>query len=80
MNNLFGCWAMSEYRPYKGFKWLKNIEKFDIMSRSEKSPTGYFCEVDLEYPDELLNYIMIFHYLKNVLFLMIRCQSIVKKS
>ena len=25
MNNLYG-WAMSGYLPYKGFKWLKNIE------------------------------------------------------
>ena len=28
MNNLFG-WAMNEYLPYKGFKCLKNIDKFD---------------------------------------------------
>ena len=28
MNNLYG-WAMNEYLPYKGFKWLKNIDKFD---------------------------------------------------
>ena len=52
MNNLYG-WAMSEYLPYEGFKWLKNIDKFDIMSISDKSPIGYFLEVDLEYPDQL---------------------------
>ena len=52
MNNLYGS-AMSEYLPYKGFKWLKNIDKFDIMSISDKSPIGYFLEVDLEYPEEL---------------------------
>ena len=52
MNNLYG-WAMSEYLPYEGFKWLKNIDKFDIMSISVKSPIGYFLEVDLEYPDQL---------------------------
>ena len=52
MNNLYG-WAMSEYLPYKGFKWLKNIDKFDIMSINDKSSIGYFLEVDLEYPDEL---------------------------
>ena len=44
---------MSEYFPYEGFKWLKNIDEFDVMSISEKSPIGYFLEVDLEYPDEL---------------------------
>ena len=44
---------MSEYLPYGGFKWLKNVDEFDVMSVSEKSPTGYFLEVDLEYSDEL---------------------------
>ena len=34
MNNLY-AWAMNEYLPYGGFKWLKNIDKFDIMSISE---------------------------------------------
>ena len=44
---------MSEYLHYEGFKWLKNIDGFDVMSISEKSPIGYFLEVDLEYPDKL---------------------------
>ena len=51
-NNLYG-WAMNEYLPYEGFKWLKNIDKFDIMSINDKGPIGYFLKVDLEYPDEL---------------------------
>ena len=52
INNLYG-WAMSEYLPYAGFKWLKNVDEFDMMSIIEKSLTGYFLEVDVEYPDEL---------------------------
>ena len=52
MNNLYGR-AMSEYLPYGGFKCLKNIDGFDVNSVSEKSPIGYFLEVDFEYPDEL---------------------------
>ena len=52
MNNLYG-WAMSEYLPYGEFKWLNNVNGFDVNSISEKSPIGYFLEVDLEYPDEL---------------------------
>ena len=28
MNNLY-VWAMSGYRPYGGFKWLKNVDGFD---------------------------------------------------
>ena len=52
MNNLQG-WAMSSYLPYGGFKWLKNVNKFDVNSISEKSLIGYIFEVDLGYPDEL---------------------------
>ena len=52
MNNLYG-WAMSGYLSYGGFKWLKNVDGFDVNSISEKSPIGYILEVDLEYPDGL---------------------------
>ena len=52
MNNLYG-WAMSEYLPYSGFKWLKNVDEFDVNLISEKSPIQYIFEVDLKYPDEL---------------------------
>ena len=52
MNNLYG-WAMSEYLSYKGLKWLKNIDKFHLMSVNYKSPTEYFLEVDLKHPNEL---------------------------
>ena len=36
---------MSGYLPYGGFKWLKNIDGFDVNLISENSP--------IEYPDEL---------------------------
>ena len=55
-NNLYGWaygWTMSGYLPYGGFKWLKNVDNFDVNSISEKSPIGYILKVDLEYPDEL---------------------------
>ena len=32
---------------------LKNIDKFDVNSISEKSSIGYILKVHLEYPDEL---------------------------
>ena len=51
-NNLCG-WSMSEYLPYGEFEWLKNVDKFDVMSINEKSEIGYFLEVDLTYLDEL---------------------------
>ena len=52
MNNFYGC-AMSEYLPYGGFKWLKNIDEFDVMSVNEEGPIEYFLEFDLEFSDKL---------------------------
>ena len=52
MNNLYG-WVTNGSLPYGGFKWLKNVDGFDVNSVSEKSPIGYFLDVDLEYPDKL---------------------------
>ena len=57
MTNLYD-WAMNEYLPYWRFEWLENIDKFHVMSIKEcnfidKSPIGYFLEVDLEYPEKL---------------------------
>ena len=56
--NLYGC-GLSGYLSYGKFKWLKNVDGFNVNSITEKSPTGYFLEVDLEYPGEsheLYNY------------------------
>ena len=39
MNNLYG-WGLRGYLPYGGFKWLKNVDGFNINSISEKSPIG----------------------------------------
>ena len=56
-SNLNG-WATSQYLPYGRFKCLnqKEIDKFDVNSVEESSSNGYILEVDLEYPDKLLNY------------------------
>ena len=44
---------MSQYLPYGGSQWLKNVDKFDVSSICENSSIGHVLEVDLEYPDEL---------------------------
>ena len=49
---LYG-WTMSSYLPYDEFKWLEDVDNFDVNSISENSPTGYILEVDLEYANEL---------------------------
>ena len=52
MNNLYG-WGMSDYLPYGGFKWLKNVDGFDVTLIGKKSQRWYNLKVDLEYPVEL---------------------------
>ena len=52
MNNLYG-WAMSEYLPYGGFNWLKNVDGFDVMSISEKIQQDIFSKLTLNI---LMNY------------------------
>ena len=79
MNNFYG-WGLSEYLPYGGFKWLKNVDGFDVMSISEKSPIGFFSKLILNILINYVNCTMIIHYLqKNLLFLVIFCQNTVKK-
>ena len=53
-NNLYG-WAMSQYLPTGGFKWLteNQINKINLAQYNENSNKGLILEVDLEYPKEL---------------------------
>ena len=54
MNNLYGH-AMSQYLPYGGFKWVKNIDKYKqkLTNIKSNSSIGNILEVDLEHPQEL---------------------------
>ena len=73
MNNLYG-WAMSEYLPYEGFKWLENVDEFNVMSINEKCLIGYLLEVDLEYSNKLQELHNDYPPApKNLLFLVICC-------
>ena len=53
-NNLYG-WAMSQYLPTSGFRWMtqKQIDKIDLTKYKEDSDKGIILEVDLEYPRKL---------------------------
>ena len=53
-NNLYG-WAMSQYLPTGGFRWMtqKQIDKIDLTKYEEDSRKGLILEVDLEYLEEL---------------------------
>ena len=54
-NNLYR-WAMSQKLVVDGFKWVKDLSKFNgsfIKSYNENSEKGYILEVDFEYPKNL---------------------------
>ena len=53
-NNLYG-WAMIQPLPTGGFQWLtdQEITNLNVMEVADDAETGYFLEVDLEYPEEL---------------------------
>ena len=53
-NNFYG-WAMSQYLPTGGFRWLteKEINKIDLAKYKEDGKKGVILEVDLKYPQEL---------------------------
>ena len=53
-NNLYG-WAMSQYLPTGGFKWMteKQVDNIDLAKYKEDSNKGLILEVDLAYPEEL---------------------------
>ena len=50
---MVGQWVVIFLMAGGRFKWLKNVDGFDVNSISEKSPAGVIFEVDLEYPDEI---------------------------
>ena len=49
---------MSQKLPINSFKWVKDISKFDesfTKSYNEARDKGYFLQVDVQYPENLLN-------------------------
>ena len=63
-NNLYG-WAMSQKLPVNGFKWVEKLSRSNerfIKNYDENSDTGYFLEVDIDYPKYYLIFIKIYHF------------------
>ena len=49
-------WAMSQKLLLVGFEWVEETSKFNdnfIKSYNEDTNTGYFLEVNVQYPEEL---------------------------
>ena len=56
-NNLYR-WTMSQKIPINGFKWVEKLSRFKerfIKNYNESSDTGYFLEVDIDYPKKSFN-------------------------
>ena len=56
VNTLYG-WAMSQKLPVNKFEWIEDIYQFNedfIKNYNEDSDEGYFLEVDVQYPEKLL--------------------------
>ena len=53
-NNLYG-WAISQYLPTGGFKWMteKQIDKLNLAKYTIDITKGLILELDLEYPEKL---------------------------
>ena len=60
MNNLCG-WKMSEYLPNEGFKWLKNVDGFDVTAIGKKVRQGIFLKLILNILMNYVYYRMIIH-------------------
>ena len=57
--------GMSQKMPVHAFKGIKNVINFDedFMNNFDgNSDKGYILEVDVEYPKDLLNLLMIFQF------------------
>ena len=49
---------MSQILPINGFKWVEDLSEFNesfIKNYDENHDRGYFLEVNVEYPENLVN-------------------------
>ena len=64
VNNLHG-WAMSQKLSVNNFEWINNTSKFNedfIKNYNEESEKEYFLEVDVQYLEKYINFIMIYYF------------------
>ena len=64
VNNLNG-WAMPQKLPVNKFEWIEDTSQFNedfIKNCNEGSDKGYFLKVDVHYPENYMNFIMICYF------------------
>ena len=57
--------GQSQKLPVSSFKLFEDLSEFDkgfIKSDNEKSKNGYFLKVDVQYPKQLHESIIIYHF------------------
>ena len=56
---------MSQKLPENGFEWVKDLSQFNesfIRNYDENSDLGYFLEVDIDYMENYLIFMKIYHF------------------
>ena len=56
---------MSQELPVNNFEWIEDTSQFKegfIKNYNEESDEGYFFEVDVQYNENYMNFIMIYHF------------------
>ena len=64
VNNLYGP-EMSQKLSVNNFEWIEDTSQFNedfIKIYNEESDEGYFLEVDVEYLENYMNFIMIYYF------------------
>ena len=64
VNNLYG-WTMCKKLPVDGFTWEEDLSIFTsdfIKNYDENSDKGYLFRVDVTYPQESVNYMLIYPF------------------
>ena len=64
MNNLYG-WEMSQKLPVNNFERIEDTSQFNedfIKNYNRKCDEWYFLEVDVQYLENYMNFIMIYYF------------------
>ena len=60
---------MLQKLPVNNFEWIEDTSQFNedfIKNYNEESNEGYFLKVDVQYLEYYMNFIMIYHFYRNV--------------
>ena len=64
VNNLYD-WAMSQKLPVNNFEWIEDTSQYNedfAKNYNEESDEVYFLEVDVQYLEKYMNFIIIYHF------------------